>query len=421
MKDRSYYSSHYKDICRIALRAGEVMASHGAEAYRIEDTVCRILGTTGFEYIEAYVSVTGLILTLSDKSLDQEVTLTKRISNRGSDLSQISLANDISRHFVEGELSIEEAETLLNELHGKKNYSWGIQLLCYGLTSGIFCLMFGGMPLDALSSALIGLFFGAIGLGLKKLHLAAFMWNFLCSVLLGLAFVFIYSLFGQHLNPGPILSGAIMPLVPGMLLTVAIRDLLKGDYMSGVSRGIEAVITALSIAAGMSIVMRLFDSSAGALSLESPSRWLGDSLLLYLPFQALCSFLSTVSFVVLFDAERKHLVPCGIAGAFTWLIYCLFTEFRLSGIALFLSAFGASILAFIFARTKKAPVTVFFTGGILCLVPGAGIFQTMYYLVGRHIAEGSEQLLTTLETAGLIAIAMAVATFIFMLMIPKKK
>ena len=66
-------------------------------------------------------------------------------------------------------------------------------------------------------------------------------------------------------------------------------------------------------------------------------------------------------------------------------------------------------------------MTVFFTGGILCLVPGAGIFQTMYYLVGRHIAEGSEQLLTTLETAGLIAIAMAVATFIFMLMIPKKK
>ena len=48
----AYCASHYKQVCQIALKAGEIMASHGAEAYRIEDTVCRLLQTTGFSHTD---------------------------------------------------------------------------------------------------------------------------------------------------------------------------------------------------------------------------------------------------------------------------------------------------------------------------------------------------------------------------------
>ena len=126
----AYCAAHYKQVCQIALKAGEIMASHGAEAYRIEDTVCRLLQTTGFSYTESVVSVTGLNITLADPTLEREVTMIKRISNRVNDLSQISLANDISRQFVAGKLTIEEAMDKLNDLEGKKFYSSPLLLAC---------------------------------------------------------------------------------------------------------------------------------------------------------------------------------------------------------------------------------------------------------------------------------------------------
>jgi len=44
------------------------------------------------------------------------------------------------------------------------------------------------------------------------------------------------------------------------------------------------------------------------------------------------------------------------------------------------------------------------------MVPGAGIYQTMYYLIGRDLVTGANRFLNTLEIAALIAIAIAVHT-----------
>ena len=53
-----------------------------------------------------------------------------------------------------------------------------------------------------------------------------------------------------------ILVGALMTLVPGLALTNALRDLFAGDLMSGIGRFVEAVMTALALGGGVSIIMR---------------------------------------------------------------------------------------------------------------------------------------------------------------------
>lgn len=411
----AYCAANYKQVCKIALKAGEIMASHGAEAYRIEDTVCRLLRTTGFSYAEAHVSVTGLFITLSDPFLEREVTLVKRISNRVNDLSQISQANEISRRFVAGSLSIEEAMQELDALEGRQFYSPAIILLSFVVISSLFTFMFGGYPMDALASAVIGLAVGLAYHFLGKIIPLGFVRDFLASVVLGVfAIIFVYYIpIGQHMQP--IISGSIMPLVPGMLLTVSIRDLLHGDYMSGVSRMIEAIICAVSIAAGVSIVARLYERSHAALILETPVTWFtwGQNWFITpeMLFQALCSFISTITFVILFNVEPKHLVYCGIVGGATWFVYYFVIRY-FPGIALsnFFAALTASVISLQMAKKLKAPVTVFFTGGIFCMVPGAGIYQTMYYLIGRELSMGANKLLSTIEISALIAIAIAVHT-----------
>ena len=50
-----------------------------------------------------------------------------------------------------------------------------------------------------------------------------------------------------------IIIGGIMPLVHGVIFTTAIRDTLNGDYHSGMSRILEAIVVALAIAVGVAM------------------------------------------------------------------------------------------------------------------------------------------------------------------------
>ena len=53
----------------------------------------------------------------------------------------------------------------------------------------------------------------------------------------------------------------------------------------------------------------------------------------------------------------------------------------------------------------KAPVTVFLIAGILPSVPGAGIYRTVYYLIQGDQTLSTHYLISTLHTAGAIALA----------------
>ena len=53
-----------------------------------------------------------------------------------------------------------------------------------------------------------------------------------------------------------ILTGALMPLVPGLALTNALRDLFKGDILSGMVKICEALLTAFALGGGVGIVLK---------------------------------------------------------------------------------------------------------------------------------------------------------------------
>ena len=55
-----------------------------------------------------------------------------------------------------------------------------------------------------------------------------------------------------------VISGSILPLLPGVAITNAIRDTLQGDYMSGGARAVEAFVMAASIAIGIGCGLALF-------------------------------------------------------------------------------------------------------------------------------------------------------------------
>ena len=81
-------------------------------------------------------------------------------------------------------------------------------------------------------------------------------------------FVAIITLVNLNLGIGKdvnnVIISAVMPLVPGVCFTNAIRDIFEGDYISGGSRIFEAIVIAVSIAIGVGAVLliwlKIFDS-----------------------------------------------------------------------------------------------------------------------------------------------------------------
>lgn len=87
--------------------------------------------------------------------------------------------------------------------------------------------------------------------------------------LLGSAAVTLVCILCCLLFPGLTLSstiiGAILPLVPGVPLTTAVRDFFNADYLSGTIRLIDAVLVASCIALGVGFMLKLYSLFPGGL------------------------------------------------------------------------------------------------------------------------------------------------------------
>lgn len=244
-------------IMEICLLAGKIMLQSGAEIYRIEDTMNRIAKACAIPEAHSFVTPTGIFLSLQGQAQDQEQTKFLRINDRQIDLNKIVSVNDVSRKLSVGELTIEQAHASLLQIEKAKFlYPFWLQLLAAALTSGFFSLMFGGSYIDFLPAVAAG------GLGFflyaKATHRIAvkFFAEIFAAFIIGAIAYFFYYL-GLDIHIDKVIIGSVMPLVPGVLITNAIRDLMAGDLVSGLARGTEAFLTAFAIGAGVAVVLAL--------------------------------------------------------------------------------------------------------------------------------------------------------------------
>ncbi len=125
--------------------------------------------------------------------------------------------------------------------------------------------------------------------------------------------------------------------------------------------------------------------------------------------ELVCAFLGTVSFAIIYRADRRHCILCGINGFITWLIYSIAVFSGASSVASsFIACFFLTVIARFLSVQKKAPATVFLVTGIFVLVPGAGLYYTIYYAFLNR-TEAAFHCITTLKTALAIAFGIVIA------------
>jgi uncharacterized membrane protein YjjP (DUF1212 family) len=240
-------------ILETCLLAGKIMLESDAEMYRVEDTMSRIALASGNYQLVSYVTQTGLFVGLDGTSTIRMV----QIVNRSIDLEKVSNINQFSREYVAGKITLEELLQHLKVLEQEKKFFplW-LRFVSAAVVSGTIMILFGGVWSDLLLTCAIG------GLGymlyyfsLKILRIK-FLSEFLAALFIGCA-ALLSTQAGLGVNQDMIIIGCVMPLVPGVQMTNALRDLLAGHYLSGVSRGTEALMTSCMIGFGIAFVFQL--------------------------------------------------------------------------------------------------------------------------------------------------------------------
>lgn len=238
------------------------MLSSGAETYRVEDTMCHILKTSKSESIEAFALMTGIVATINGDNMEQPITVVKTINGRSTNMNNIIKVNSISRRYCGGELSLEEAYEQLKCVK-EKQYSRTAFNIATALIATGFAMMFGGSVVDVIGATLVGfLLAGCMMIG-NMTKMTAVLQDIVSCAGIALLTLALQTFFVPELDVDIVIVSAIMPIVPGVAITNAIRDTLQGDYVSGCARILEAFLKAASIAVGIGVGMAIFNLIVG--------------------------------------------------------------------------------------------------------------------------------------------------------------
>lgn len=255
---------NYRLLVDMAVLAGELMLISGAEVYRIEDTVVRILKHSGVEKTEVFVLATGIFATLSEPS-GNVITVVKRVDRRATNLNRIYNVNEVSRRFCKDEATVEASYERLQQIAGEIQYNHIKKSVGYVMTSAFFAVLFGGGGIECIAAAAAGAILSLAVFGAGKLRLNDFCLNAAAAFSAALGTLLLQRFIFTQLSIDAVIISAMMPLVPGVTFTSAIRDTLNGDYSSGCARIMEAVVVALAVAFGVGFAMLFFSLPGGVL------------------------------------------------------------------------------------------------------------------------------------------------------------
>jgi len=240
----------YDKLLNISVELGYQLMFSGAEIYRVEESVRRLLQAYGLESPEVFAIPNCVIVSITTPT-GHPITRMRRIANHGTDIDLLERCNDLCRQLCTKRPPVDEAQTWLSTLSDRtpRYKPWQI-LLGYGVAPAFFAPLFGGGISDTLSALIGGL---AIGFCLlyagRFIGTNGFFRTVLCSAVASLLSLLLVQLgIGQSVDTVTI--SVLMILVPGVSLTNAMREIMAGDIVSGLSRAAGAILTAAAIAIG---------------------------------------------------------------------------------------------------------------------------------------------------------------------------
>ena len=241
-----------EEISELALTAGEILLANGAEAYRVEETVatiCRAYGCRG----ECLTVPGGILLEVKGETGEKYAQMCKA-EQKHVDLYRIELINAFSRRMARHPLPFEEAKAQLEEIQRAPNFTLPVRTAAAARPGGVYAVFFGGSLWDGAAAMLVCTFTYLVMEWVGRLGFFQFLEYVFGGLIIGGGSLLVQSLLGG-VEANSTITGAIMILIPGVVLTNGIKDILYGNFSAGVARFSEALVIIIAISMGVGVAL----------------------------------------------------------------------------------------------------------------------------------------------------------------------
>ena len=241
---------------QLVVSAGEILLQSGAEIFRVEGTMKHMANSLHIYSLETYIIANGIFAT-AEGDRDLMRAQIKEVSTGDTDLGKIEAVNTLSRDLEQNRCTFDEALARMESIRKMGDYPVSMLIPAYGVGAGCFCYALCGSASDSVAAALAGLILGVFFWLLRNWKNAKALKTILGSMLVTFLSV---TLLNHHLGTdlNNIIIGGLMPMLPGVSFTNAIRDFVENDYVSGLIRLMDVLLTVVSVAVGVAIIWQLF-------------------------------------------------------------------------------------------------------------------------------------------------------------------
>jgi uncharacterized membrane protein YjjP (DUF1212 family) len=369
------------------LRTAELLHRHGTPAHRLEKVMAFVSQRMGVDGV-FLSSPTALMISLGDEK--GERTYLRRIESGNVDVDKLIRFDEVLDAHGEGETTAAESLLRLEEI-AASNPPFGFQVttMAVGMACGIVAVLFSGSPLECMLA-------GCIGMAVIGLEWWLGKWNAEKGLLFPVAgFLAAIGSLGFARAVAPIddrivTLAALIVLVPGFPLTMALTELAMGHLSAGVARLAGAMVTILTLFLGVAIAWRIGGS------------WRTLPEVVWRPPDAAAWVAGAVAPILLAVVFRARFPQWPV------IIAVSFAGFAVSRIATasvgvevgsFLGALAIGCGSNLYAGLWNRPAMVPLTPGMIILVPGSLGYRSLAALLDQQTIQGIDGAFGTIIVA----------------------
>ena len=378
-------------------------AGHGA-GYPTADLEERVLAlAAAYGLTDVEVSATPTLVEVSVGALPGQRSYSLRVRPAQVDLDAIARLDGLVQDALDGQVGSADALTALVDLQRHPLHRpVPVQLAAYAIAGVALTPVLGGGWREAGAAAVVGLVVGSIAVSSSRTArtepmvapIAAVAASFCAALLVRL---------GVGASAEVVTLAALVTLLPGMTLTIGMRELSTEHLQSGVANTASALVQLLGLAFGVAVGHSIAANWFGEAGAAAPSPAV-------LELRLGAAALAALAFTVTLRARSRDVVVMGAATCLA--VAATDVGARIFGheAAVFVAAVVVGVSGALVGTFLRRSALVFVVPGVLMLVPGSAGFNSVLQLLANETVSGITAGFDTFVTAMSIAYGLVVAS-----------
>ena len=382
--------------------AGRQMLESSSSVSEIIARLREVMPAMGLDGCEIDATLSSLTLSLWRPGFTVPITTMRVIDVGEPRLERLAGTGALLNALENGHIDLDEASTRLQLLEDEPavriRYVWLSVLLS---VAGWVVFLDGVDPITMAAALLATLLAFPVQYVVGRLDLPRWSGTFLAALIIA-AVPNLLLAAGVSVHVGPAVVGALFIYLPGRALVSSVIDGLTNAPLSGLARGLEAVVSAGLLAIGM-----LVGAGIGAgLGLAYTPNTEAQPVVV----SVLAAAVGVLGLALAWGMPRGQLAPSAAVGALGWLIVIVVAVPAAGSgwLAFLLAALGVGLAGALLSNVQGAPTSVYTGVAILPLVPGLTLYQGMLAISQGDEAVAFDKLGEAIAISVSIAVGVAI-------------